>query len=99
MVAAFPTDPSAIGGFTRFSSVGHSGNPAVAGNPDAYGISEAWLRPVANATVVRAQAHGAPRQGATDKLGSAWSMIAQDATGAWSPVFAAGTANRGNGAG
>ena len=82
------TDPFAIGGFTPFSSIsGPRGNPPVAG-PDAYGISEAWFRRPGNATVVRAQAHGAPRQGATDSRASAWTLRAQDAAGNWGPVFA-----------
>ena len=90
-----PTDPFAFGGFTPFRSAG-AGNPSVAGSPDVYGISEAWFRRIGNATVVQAVAHGAPRQGATDSLASAWSIRAQDATGARVPIFATGTANRGN---
>lgn len=89
------TDSFAIGGFTPFRSVG-AGNPSVAGNADVYGISEAWFRRIGNATVVQAVAHGAPRQGATDSLASAWSIRAQDAAGMRVPVFATGSANRGN---
>ncbi len=93
------TNSSAIGGFTPFRSLsGPRSNPPVAGNVnvDVYGISEAWFRRPSNATVVLAQAHGAPRQGATDSLASAWSIRAQDAAGSWSPVFAGGSANRGD---
>ena len=87
----------ATGGFTLFTSLnGPHGNVPVAGNNNAYGISEAWFRRPGNATVVRAQSHGAPRRGATDSLASAWSIRAQDAAGNWGPVFAEGTANRGD---
>lgn len=90
-------DPTAVGGFTRFLSLGGPrGNPAIAGNADAYGISEAWFRRPGNATVVRAQSHAASRRGTTDSLASAWSMRAQDAAGNWGPVFAVGSANNGN---
>jgi hypothetical protein len=92
-----PTDPTAVGGFTLFRTIsGPRGNPPVAGNPDAYGISEAWFRRPGNATVVRAQSHGAPRQGATDNLASAWSVHAEDNTGTWGPIFGRGSANPGN---
>ncbi|MEO8408981.1 MAG: hypothetical protein ABI478_00295 [Propionivibrio sp.] len=97
VVAKRSDDPTAIGGFTRFRSLGGPrGNPAIAGNADAYGISEAWFRRPGDATVVRAQSHAASRQGTTDSLASAWSMRAQDATGNWGAVFAAGSANNGN---
>jgi len=86
-----------VGSFTPFGTLpGPHGNVAVAPNNDAYGISEAWFRRPGNATVVRAQAHAAPRQGATDSRASAWSIRAQDAAGNWGPVFAAATANAGN---
>ena len=91
-----PSDPFAVGGFTSFRSQGSNGNPPVSGNSDAYAISEAWFRRPGNAAVVQAQVHGAPRQGATDSLASAWSIRAQDATGASGPFFAVRSANRGN---
>lgn len=97
-VATRSDDPAnSIGGFTRFRSIGGPrGDPAIAGNADAYGISEAWFRRPGNPTVVRAQSHAASRRGTTDALASAWSMRAQDAAGKWGPVFAAGSANNGN---
>ena len=90
-----PTDPFAVGGFTPFRSSG-AGNPAVSGSADVHGISEAWFRRIGNATVVQAVAHGAPRRGASDSLASAWSIRAQDAAGRSVPVFASGSANRGD---
>jgi hypothetical protein len=90
------TDPASSHGFTRLRGVSlPRGNPALGFKPDVYGISEAWLRRPGAPTVVRAQAH--PARIATGNFNaSAWSLNAQDATGAWSPPFATGSANRGD---
>jgi hypothetical protein len=89
------TDPSVEHGFTRFRALGGPrGNPAVGFTADVYGISEAWSRNTSGSVVYRAQAHPASRPTAGDFQGSAWSLSAQDAAGAWSPVFAAISATR-----
>jgi hypothetical protein len=87
MVAKRSNDPTAVGGFTIFRSLG---------GPDRYGISEAWFRRPGNATVVRAETLAVARTGTTDSLASAWGLRAQDATGVFGPFFASGSANNGN---
>jgi hypothetical protein len=74
---------------------GPHGNPFIFNNVDIYAVEEAWLKR-SSLAVVRAIVHTANRKGTTDGLASAWSLRSQDATGAWSPVFATGTANGGN---
>lgn len=91
------TDTSRDHGFTRFRGIaGPRGNSALGFTPDVYGYSEAWLRNPAAPEVHRAQVSPALARGAAtptsprpeDFKGSAWSLQAQDARGAWSPVFA-----------
>jgi hypothetical protein len=91
------TDPSRDHGFRRFRGIaGPRGNSALGFTSDVYGYSEAWLRNPAAPEVHRAQVSPALARGAatptsprpSDFKGSAWSLQAQDARGAWSPVFA-----------
>lgn len=90
------TDPRTDHGFTRFRGIaGPRGNPALGFTADVYGYSEAWLRHPVAPEVHRAQVSPALARGAAtptsprrdDFKGSAWSLRAQDARGAWSPVF------------
>jgi len=93
------TNPAISTGFTAFRGMsGPQGNPPVGFTADVYGISEAWLRNPAAPRVFRAQATPGRRTipGGTDFKGSAWNVRVQDATGAWSPIFASGSANRGD---
>jgi hypothetical protein len=62
---------------------------------DVYGFAEAWLHSVASPGAFRAQAHPAGRRLAGDFAASAWSINFQDNTGAWSPVLAVRSANKG----
>src|SRR6185503_2494118 len=90
------TDTSRDHGFTRFrGTAAPRGNSALGFTSDVYGYSEAWLRNPAAPEVHRAQVSPALARGAAtptsprpeDFKGSAWSLQAQDARGAWSPVF------------
>lgn len=96
-VLATRTDAAAFHGFTRFgANPGPRGNSLLASTTRTYAIREAWLRRPGAPGVFRAQAHPARRPGNGDFEGSAWSIHVQDATGAWSPVIATGSANPGN---
>ena len=97
------TDPAVDHNFTAFRAMSGPrqalGNPEITGTatglPNAYAVSEAWLRS-ATPKVHRALATPAKRRGVErDNLGSAWQIVAQDATGAWSSVFGTGSANPG----
>jgi hypothetical protein len=91
------TDPNVFHGFTRFREIaGPRVNPAIGFTPDVYGIGEAWLRFPGDPEVYRAQAHPARRPASGDFAASAGSIQAQDSSGTWSPVFATGSANKGN---
>jgi hypothetical protein len=90
---AFRNDPAVSHGFTPFRFAVPRLNQACC--PDVYALSEAWLQTPAGPVVVRAEAHSVTRPAFGDFEASAWSMRAQDATGAWSPVFAQGSANPG----
>lgn len=72
------------------------GNSTVGFTSDVYGISEAWLRIPGAPEVYRAQVHPARRPATGDFKGNAWSIQAQNAAGAWSPVFAMGSASQAN---
>src|SRR5207247_235330 len=91
---AYRDDPNVSHGFTGFGYATPRGDPTCC-NGEVYALSEAWFTTAAGPVVVRAQAHPARRPAFGDFEASAWSLRAQDATGAWSPVFAGGTANRG----
>jgi hypothetical protein len=78
------------------------GNPAVlvnsTGVPDTYAVSEVWQRFPGSPVVFRGEATPATRHttdGTTDSAGSAWTIQAQDATGAWSGVLGSGSAHNG----
>jgi hypothetical protein len=74
---------------------GSRNNPFLSNNTDLYAVDEVWLhRP--SPAVVRAEVHTANRFQTTDGLASGWSIRSQDASGAWSPVYATGTPNSGN---
>jgi hypothetical protein len=92
-------DPNVDHGFTRFRGpfIPPGGLPLPAGfHANVFGISEAWLRNPAGPEVYLAQTHSAQRPSFGDFKGSAWGIRAQDARGMWSPVFAMGSANKGN---
>jgi hypothetical protein len=96
VLVAERTDTSVDHGFTAFRAISSPvGNPAIGFTQDVYGFGEAWLRSPAGPEVFRAQVTPARRRNATTGFdGSAWSIEAQDASGTWSPVFGAGSANR-----
>jgi hypothetical protein len=96
-IVADRTNPTASPGYSHFRAISSPrGNPAAGSQAGVYAISEAWLHKPAAEAVFRAQAFPAKRPSFNDFGGSAWSVNVQDATGAWSPAIASGTANSGN---
>ncbi len=89
-------DATTANHFNRIhDTTGPRNNPFIFNNTDLYAVDEVWLHR-ASAAVVRASVHPANRVNTTDGLASAWSILAQDASGKWSPVFAKGSSNGGN---
>ena len=89
-------NPNTNAGFSRFRGIARPvGNPTVGFTPDVYGFSEAWTHNTRGSVVVRAQSHPA-RRGTTGPFSaSAWTLHAQDATGAWSTPSRVFSAQRG----